>query len=75
MGDWDASKPARTAKEAVERISADLAAFIAAESLEHLIVLSVASTEPPFVLGPAHECWDALNAELTDGGPALLPAS
>jgi myo-inositol-1-phosphate synthase len=75
MGDWDAAKPARTAKEAVDRISADLAAFVQAESIDHLIVLSVASTEPPFTLGEVHQSWETLNAALADGGPELLPSS
>jgi myo-inositol-1-phosphate synthase len=75
MGTWGDAKPARTAREAVDRISADLAAFIAAEKIDHLIVLSVASTEPPFTLGDVHQNWDTLNAALADGGPELLPAS
>jgi myo-inositol-1-phosphate synthase len=40
-----------------------------------LIVLNVASTEPPFRIGEVHERWDSLNAALPDGGPELLPAS
>ena len=46
-----------------------------AESLDHLIVLNVASTEPPFELAEVHQHWDSLNAALADGGPDLLPAS
>ena len=44
------SRPRRP-REAVDRIAADLAAFVEAESIDHLIVLNVASTEPPFALG------------------------
>ena len=40
-----------------------------------MIVLNVASTEPPFALGEVHQRWDTLNAALADGGPELLPAS
>jgi len=75
MGDWGDLKPARTAKEAVDRISADLAAFVAAETIDHLIVLSVASTEPPFLIGDVHQNWETLNAALVAGGPELLPSS
>ena len=68
-------KPPQTARQAVDRIAADLAAFVEAESVDHLIVLNVASTEPPFALGEVHQRWDTLNAALADGGPELLPAS
>ena len=75
LGHWGDATPPRTARQATDRIAADMAAFVEAEAVDHMIVLNVASTEPPFALGAAHESWDALNAELTDGGPTLLPAS
>ena len=37
-----------TARQAVDRIAADMAAFVDAESIDHMIVLNVASTEPRF---------------------------
>ena len=75
LGHWGDAKPPRTAHQAVDRIAADMAAFVDTEAIDHMIVLNVASTEPPFALGDAHQRWDALNAELADGGPELLPAS
>ena len=75
MGTWGDAQPARTAREAVDRIAEDLAAFVQGEKIDHLIVLNVASTEPPFTPGDVHENWDTLNAALADGGPELLPAS
>jgi myo-inositol-1-phosphate synthase len=75
LGNWGESHAARTAREAVDRISADLSAFVKAEKIDHLIVLSVASTEPPFVVKEVHQSWDSLNAALAHGGPELLPAS
>jgi myo-inositol-1-phosphate synthase len=75
LGTWGDAKPPRTARQAIDRIAADLAAFIEAEAIDHLIVVNVASTEPPFVLGDLHQNWDTLNAALADGGPELLPAS
>ena len=75
LGHWGDAKPPRTARQAADRIAADMAAFVDAEAVDHMIVLNVASTEPPFALGDAHQRWDALNAELADGGPELLPAS
>jgi myo-inositol-1-phosphate synthase len=75
LGDWADVKPPRTAAQAVDRIAADLAAFADAERVDHLIVLNVASTEPPFAHRPVHENWDTLNAALADGGDDVLPAS
>lgn len=75
LGTWGDARPARTAREAVDRIAADLAAFVAAEAVDHLIVLNVSSTEPPFTPGDVHRDWDTLNAALAGGGPELLPAS
>src|SRR5262249_11537539 len=69
------AEPPGTAGDAVDRVAADMAAFVESESIDHMIVLNVASTEPPFALGPVHRHWDTLNAALADGGSALLPAS
>ena len=44
----------------------DLTAFVKSQSIDHLIVLNVASTEPVFRLGPIHKEWDALEPALAD---------
>jgi myo-inositol-1-phosphate synthase len=75
LGTWGDVSPARTAREAVDRIASDLAAFVLAEHVDHLIVLNVASTEPPFLASDVHQNWDTLNAALVNGGPELLPSS
>jgi myo-inositol-1-phosphate synthase len=75
LADWGPAKRPKSVRESADHIAADLVAFQAAESLEHVIVLNVASTEPPFILGEAHKSWGALKAALAGGGPELLPAS
>jgi myo-inositol-1-phosphate synthase len=75
LADWGTAKRPQSVREAADRIAADLVAFQAAEALEHLIVLNVASTEPPFILADVHKSWNALRAALPGGGPELLPAS
>jgi myo-inositol-1-phosphate synthase len=75
LGDWGDQKLAKTPKQAVDRIASDLAAFVDAEAVDHLIVLNVASTEPVFTLGEVHLNWDTLNAALASGDVNLLPAS
>ena len=75
LANWGTAKLQQTARQAVDRIAADLAAFAKAEALEHVIVLNVASTEPPFELSEVHNRWASLSAALPGGGPELLPAS
>ena len=74
LGHWGDARPPRTAAQAVDRVAADMAAFVDTESIDHLIVLNVASTEPPFATRPTSTSdWDLLNAGLADGGPELCP--
>ncbi len=73
LGEWTETRPPQTARQAIDRIAADLAAFTDSEAIDHLIVLNVASTEPPFVASEVHQHWDTLSAALADGGTDLLP--
>jgi myo-inositol-1-phosphate synthase len=75
LADWGTAKRPQSVREAADRIAADLVAFQAADALEHVIVVNVASTEPPFVLSDVHKHWSTLKAALPGGGPDLLPAS
>jgi myo-inositol-1-phosphate synthase len=75
LADWGEFHLPQTARQAIDGIASDMLAFVESESIEHLIVLNVASTEPPFKLDDVHKRWDLLNAALADGGPDLLPAS
>jgi len=75
LGNWALSKSPQSTRQAVDRVAADMAAFVESESIDHLIVLNIASTEPPFVPGEAHLRWATLQAALDDGGPELLPTS
>jgi myo-inositol-1-phosphate synthase len=75
LATWEESNPARTPRQAIDLIAADLASFKASESIDHLIVLNVASTEPPYPQTDAHQTWDALQRRLTEPGTGLLPSS
>ncbi|WP_337174630.1 inositol-3-phosphate synthase [Paludisphaera sp.] len=76
LGDWGASEPAGDASRAIDRIAADLDAFIKAEAIDHLIVLNVSSTEPPFRTGTPHESMAALESVLSrPAGDPVLPSS
>jgi myo-inositol-1-phosphate synthase len=55
---------AATPRAAVEQIQSDLRQFRAEHSLDQLVVLNAASTEPPFELAKEHQSLKALDAAL-----------
>ncbi len=75
LADWDGATTGPGARQAVDRIADDLAEFAKSESLDHVIVLNVASTEPPFPVREVHQRWDLLTTALAGNTPDLLPAS
>ncbi len=61
-------------RAAVERIRADILDFRARESLAHVVVVNVASTEPP-AAGPIPPSWREVEPLLDDAAACPLPAS
>ena len=49
------TRAAETPKKAIERIKEDVSAFRQKFKLDQLVVVSVASTEPPFALSEVHQ--------------------
>jgi myo-inositol-1-phosphate synthase len=68
-------RDAPTAQAAIEQIQSDLRSFESDYRLDQVVVLNVASTEPPFELGDEHETLDALRAALNRADPPVLPTS
>ena len=67
---------ADTPRVAVERIQKDLREFRESQQLDQLVVINVASTEPPFELKEAHQSLDRLmNTKECHDGDRILPAS
>jgi myo-inositol-1-phosphate synthase len=64
----------RTPREAIQRIQTDLRSFRERHGLEQVVVVNVASTEPPFRVGEEGSSLERLNAVL-DRTPPALPAS
>ena len=62
-------------RSAVNRLKADLAAFRDNHKLEHVIVVNVASTEPPLDCADWPARWDGLEPLLADPRACPLPAS
>jgi myo-inositol-1-phosphate synthase len=65
---------AETPRVAVEQIQSDIRHFREANKLDQVVVVNVASTEPPFQTGEAHQSLEKLTPLLGQRG-AVLPAS
>lgn len=69
-------RPDESPRVAIDRIQADLNAFRHKHGLDQLVVVNVASTEPPFTLTEAHASLDRFEAACrVKDHPPLLPAS
>jgi myo-inositol-1-phosphate synthase len=64
-----------SARAAIERVQADLRAFRDRERLDHVVVVNVASTEPPFAVSAVHESLEHLRPALEQANAPILPAS
>jgi myo-inositol-1-phosphate synthase len=63
-------------RAAVERVQADLRAFQEGHGLDQVVVVNVASTEPPFALGEPHQSLERLlRPQECSRHKAILPAS
>lgn len=66
---------AKHPREAIDRVQADLRAFREKHKLDQVVVVNVASTEPPFEAGPEHQSLVKLRATLNRVENPVLPAS
>jgi myo-inositol-1-phosphate synthase len=65
----------RDGQAQVETVAADIAAFRERCTLDRVVVINVASTEPPCAAHPVHESLPALIAALGSGASVLPPSS
>ena len=75
MADLPEVQIARTPREAIQKIQNDLLAFREKQKLDQLIVMNVASTEPPFEITDEHQSLESLRKILDRNSPPALPAS
>jgi myo-inositol-1-phosphate synthase len=68
-------RQARTPREAIDAVQADLRAFQAAHELSQVVVVNAASTEPPFDATAEHDTLERLVPLLERPSPAALPTS
>jgi myo-inositol-1-phosphate synthase len=74
LADLPEASRAETARAAIEQVQADLRAFRETHKLDQVVVVNVASTEPPCELGEVHESLARLSDALGER-PTPLPAS
>ncbi len=75
LGDWAGDQGETNPRRVIDRLGADLDNFARAHAIEHLIVLNVASTEPPFPTGPVHDNWASLDRALKSEPGVIVPSS
>ncbi|MEN6452596.1 MAG: inositol-3-phosphate synthase, partial [Thermoguttaceae bacterium] len=78
LADWDGvgGRGAETPRQAIDRLGADMDRFVQAEKLDDLIVVNVASTEPPIDASKLPASWKELERLLGSNETAIgLPAS
>jgi myo-inositol-1-phosphate synthase len=74
LADLPEAHRAENARSAMDRIQADLRAFRGEHQLDQVVVINVASTEPPAVVDDIHKDFDRLRPALESRQP-VLPAS
>ncbi|MER3415954.1 MAG: myo-inositol-1-phosphate synthase [Gemmataceae bacterium] len=72
---WPEAHHLHSPRSAVRRIQDDLQAFRERHALEQVVVINVASTEPPVPQPPAHGAADLLRELLDKDQEGLVPAS
>lgn len=64
-----------SARAAIERLSSDIVAFQRRRGLDQVVVIHVASSEPPFAKTTVLSSWSKLDKALSRRGDGVLPAS
>ena len=75
LADLKGLEKERSGSAAIERLSMDIDAFRQRHSLDSVVVIHVASSEPPFRRHAAHARFDKLQRALSKPGSNVLPTS
>jgi myo-inositol-1-phosphate synthase len=75
LADLPEAQKVDSPRAAIDRIQADLRAFQDANQLSQVVVINVASTEPPFPTDAAHASVKSLLPALENSRSQLVPAS
>jgi len=75
LADLPDAKKSESQRSATQRFQSDLKQFREQNKLDQVVVINVASTEPPFELTDAHDSLAKIDAVLTANKGPTLPAS
>jgi myo-inositol-1-phosphate synthase len=75
LNSWGETAASSPPWDIIQRLGADIEKFQARHRLAHVVVINLASTEPPFDLNESHRTWDRLTRSLQKKNAAALPAS
>jgi myo-inositol-1-phosphate synthase len=75
LADLPEAKAGEAPRDAIKRFQRDLTEFRDRHKLQQVVVINVASTEPPFATGAAHASLDKLDVALKANKAPVLPAS
>ncbi|VTS05445.1 inositol-3-phosphate synthase [Tuwongella immobilis] len=75
MSDSRRVQAVATPRQAIAAIQADLQAFQRDQQLDQVVVVNLASTEPPFEAGDMHQSLELLQAQLDTTDRVILPTS
>ncbi len=75
LSSWNGAAGRESAADIVAQLSDDLHKFKERHRLVSVVVINLASTEPPFELGADHQAWDRLSKTLRKKTATVLPSS
>ena len=75
MADLASLERENSATEVIERLTGDIASFKKRLRLDHVVVIHVASSEPPMPRRAAHAEWAGLKRALASRGASVLSSS
>ena len=75
LADLPEAKKSEAPRDAIQRFQKDLREFKERNRLDQVVVINVASTEPPFELDDRHSSLAKLEAALSENRSPVLPAS
>jgi myo-inositol-1-phosphate synthase len=75
LSSWNGAGERNAPAAMVARLADDMREFKERHRLAHVVVINLASTEPPFEMDDTHKNWDRLSRALRKKNSTVLPAS
>ena len=75
LSSWNGAGERGSPADMIARLCDDIREFQERHRLTHVVVINLASTEPPFEFGEIHQSWERLIKALRKKSDTVLPAS